>query len=46
MLALRVPELPAGEWIYEMKFAGYRALAFKVGSGHSDSAEGSRNQMT
>jgi bifunctional non-homologous end joining protein LigD len=32
MMALRVPELPAGDWIYEMKFDGYRALAFKAGS--------------
>jgi ATP-dependent DNA ligase len=31
-MALRVPELPAGDWIYEMKFDGYRALAFKAGS--------------
>src|SRR5271157_1747896 len=32
MMALRVPELPAGDWIYEVKFDGYRALAFKAGS--------------
>ena len=32
MLALSVPELPAGDWIYEVKFDGYRALAFKTGS--------------
>jgi bifunctional non-homologous end joining protein LigD len=32
MMALRVPELPAGDWIYEMKFDGYRALAFRAGS--------------
>jgi bifunctional non-homologous end joining protein LigD len=31
MKALRVPELPSGDWLYEMKFDGYRALAFKVG---------------
>lgn len=31
-MALRVRELPAGDWIYEMKFDGYRALAFKAGS--------------
>ena len=31
MKALRVPELPSGNWLYEMKFDGYRALAFKVG---------------
>jgi hypothetical protein len=31
MKALRVPELPAGNWLYEMKFDGYRALAFKAG---------------
>lgn len=32
MLALRVSELPAGDWIYEVKFDGHRALAFKTGS--------------
>jgi bifunctional non-homologous end joining protein LigD len=31
MMALRVPELPTGNWLYEMKFDGYRALAFKAG---------------
>jgi bifunctional non-homologous end joining protein LigD len=31
MKALRVPELPSGDWLYEMKFDGYRALALKVG---------------
>jgi hypothetical protein len=31
MMALRIGELPAGDWIYEMKFDGYRALAFKAG---------------
>jgi bifunctional non-homologous end joining protein LigD len=31
MKALRVPELPSGNWLYEMKFDGYRALAFKAG---------------
>jgi bifunctional non-homologous end joining protein LigD len=31
MKALRVPELPSGDWLYEMKFDGYRALAFKAG---------------
>jgi bifunctional non-homologous end joining protein LigD len=31
MKALRVSELPSGEWLYEMKFDGYRALAFKAG---------------
>jgi bifunctional non-homologous end joining protein LigD len=31
MMALRVPELPVGGWLYEMKFDGYRALAFKTG---------------
>ena len=29
-MALRVPELPLGDWIYEMKIDGYRALAFKA----------------
>jgi bifunctional non-homologous end joining protein LigD len=32
MMALRVRELPVGDWLYEMKVDGYRALAFKVGS--------------
>jgi bifunctional non-homologous end joining protein LigD len=32
MMALLVQELPVGDWIYEMKFDGYRALAFKAGS--------------
>ena len=31
-MALLVPELPVGDWIYEMKFDGYRALAFKARS--------------
>jgi bifunctional non-homologous end joining protein LigD len=31
MNALRVPDLPVGNWIYELKFDGYRALAFKAG---------------
>ena len=31
MKALRVPELPSGNWLYEMKSDGYRALAFKFG---------------
>ena len=31
-MALRAAELPAGDWIYEMKFDGYRALTFKAGS--------------
>ena len=32
MMALRVRELPVGNWLYETKFDGYRALAFKTGS--------------
>jgi bifunctional non-homologous end joining protein LigD len=32
MMALRVRELPVGNWIYEMKFDGYRALAVKAGT--------------
>ncbi len=32
MQALRVGELPVGDWLYEMKFDGYRALAFKAGA--------------
>jgi bifunctional non-homologous end joining protein LigD len=31
MKTLRVPELPSGNWLYEMKFDGYRALALKAG---------------
>jgi bifunctional non-homologous end joining protein LigD len=31
MKALSVPDLPAGRWLYEVKFDGYRALAFKNG---------------
>jgi ATP-dependent DNA ligase len=31
MKALPVSDLPAGDWLYEMKFDGYRALAFKAG---------------
>lgn len=31
MNALQVRELPVGNWIYELKFDGYRALAFKAG---------------
>jgi bifunctional non-homologous end joining protein LigD len=30
MKALRVRELPVGNWLYEMKFDGYRVLAFKA----------------
>jgi bifunctional non-homologous end joining protein LigD len=32
MNALRVQNLPAGNWLYELKFDGYRALAFKAGN--------------
>ena len=31
MKALPVRELPVGNWVYELKFDGYRALAFKAG---------------
>jgi bifunctional non-homologous end joining protein LigD len=31
MQALRVRDLPVGNWLYELKFDGYRALAFKAG---------------
>jgi ATP-dependent DNA ligase len=31
MKALSVPDLPTGKWLYEIKFDGYRALAFKNG---------------
>jgi bifunctional non-homologous end joining protein LigD len=29
--ALSVEQLPEGDWLYEIKFDGYRALAFKDG---------------
>jgi bifunctional non-homologous end joining protein LigD len=32
MKALPVTDLPVGDWIYELKFDGYRALAFKAGA--------------
>jgi bifunctional non-homologous end joining protein LigD len=32
MKALSVQALPVGRWIYEVKFDGYRALAFKSGN--------------
>jgi bifunctional non-homologous end joining protein LigD len=31
MRALPIRDLPVGDWLYELKFDGYRALAFKVG---------------
>ena len=31
MKALPVTDLPVGDWLYELKFDGYRALAFKAG---------------
>ena len=31
MKALPVDKLPGGDWLYEIKFGGYRALAFKDG---------------
>jgi len=31
MNVLPVRDLPSGDWVYEMKFDGYRALAFKAG---------------
>jgi ATP-dependent DNA ligase len=30
MKAMKVNDLPAGNWLYEIKFDGYRALAIKV----------------
>ena len=32
MKALPVTDLPVGDWLYELKFDGYRALAFKSGA--------------
>ncbi|MBV8141160.1 MAG: ATP-dependent DNA ligase, partial [Verrucomicrobia bacterium] len=29
--ALQMTDLPAGDWLYELKFDGYRALALKAG---------------
>jgi bifunctional non-homologous end joining protein LigD len=31
MMALRVRELPVGNWFYELKFDGYQAVTFKAG---------------
>jgi bifunctional non-homologous end joining protein LigD len=31
LTALRLQELPVGNWLYEMKFDGFLALAFKIG---------------
>jgi bifunctional non-homologous end joining protein LigD len=31
MKALPIHKLPAGDWLYEIKFDGYWALAFKEG---------------
>jgi bifunctional non-homologous end joining protein LigD len=31
MKALPVDKLPGGDWIYEIRFDGYRALVFKDG---------------
>jgi bifunctional non-homologous end joining protein LigD len=31
MMALRVRELPVGNWLYELEFDGYRAVALKAG---------------
>lgn len=31
MMALRVRDLPVGDWLYEPKLDGYRALAIKAG---------------
>jgi bifunctional non-homologous end joining protein LigD len=42
MMALRVRELPVGHWLYELKFDGYRALAFKAGK---EARLDSRNQI-
>src|SRR5215471_11684175 len=33
MKALPVEKLPEGDWLYEIKFDGYRTLAFKNGKG-------------
>jgi hypothetical protein len=33
MKALPVEKLPEGDWLYEIKVDGYRALAFKDGKG-------------
>jgi bifunctional non-homologous end joining protein LigD len=33
MMALRLRDLPSGDWLYELKVAGYRALAFQAGKG-------------
>jgi bifunctional non-homologous end joining protein LigD len=41
--ALRVQDLPVGDWLYEIKHDGYRALAFKDGK---DVRLVSRNKKT
>ena len=33
MLGRRVDELPAGDWIYEPKWDGFRCLAFRAAGG-------------
>jgi bifunctional non-homologous end joining protein LigD len=43
MKALPVEKLPEGDWLYEIKFDGYRALAFKEGK---DVRLVSRNKKT
>jgi hypothetical protein len=36
MKALPVEKLPEGDWLYGIKFDGYRALAFKDGKSRAD----------
>jgi bifunctional non-homologous end joining protein LigD len=43
MNALRVRDLRGGNWLHELKFDGYRALAFKAGK---EVRLASRNQKT
>ena len=43
MKALSVQVLPVGQWLYEVEFDGYRALAFKKGK---EIRLVSRNQKT
>jgi ATP-dependent DNA ligase len=44
MKALPVRDLPAGDWLYEMKFDGYRALAFKAEGGAAGNTQPNRFQ--
>jgi bifunctional non-homologous end joining protein LigD len=46
MKALPVEKLPEGDWLYEIKFDGYRALAFKDGKNVRLISRNKRNSTT